>query len=182
MNKLCNAKTEIFSRVVGYFSPISHWNPGKRQEFKDRKNFDDPDEIFKRKRRKNLMNNFEHQEQVALFRWLGIMSGQHPELKMAFAIPNGGHRHIAVARKLKAEGVKPGVPDVFLAHPAKGKNGMFIEMKSAKGKVSPEQAEWLSFLDGDGYQAELCFSWLEAARLICEYLDIDKKEAGLGNV
>jgi len=30
---------EIYSRVVGYMRPVSQWNPGKRQEFKDRKNF-----------------------------------------------------------------------------------------------------------------------------------------------
>ena len=30
-------KTEIYSRVVGYLRPVSQWNPGKQQEFKDRK-------------------------------------------------------------------------------------------------------------------------------------------------
>ena len=32
-------KCEIYSRVVGYMRPIQQWNPGKQQEFKDRKNF-----------------------------------------------------------------------------------------------------------------------------------------------
>jgi anaerobic ribonucleoside-triphosphate reductase len=27
---------EVFSRVVGYFRPVQHWNEGKREEFKDR--------------------------------------------------------------------------------------------------------------------------------------------------
>ena len=30
-------KTEIYSRVVGYLRPVSQWNNGKQQEFKDRK-------------------------------------------------------------------------------------------------------------------------------------------------
>ncbi len=30
---------EIWSRVMGYHRPISSYNPGKRQEFKDRKRF-----------------------------------------------------------------------------------------------------------------------------------------------
>lgn len=35
----------IFSRVVGYFSvvsigDVSHWNPGKTEEFKERKTYD----------------------------------------------------------------------------------------------------------------------------------------------
>lgn len=32
-------KCEVYSRVVGYLRPISDWNEGKREEFKDRKNF-----------------------------------------------------------------------------------------------------------------------------------------------
>lgn len=35
----CGAKCEIWSRVVGYFRPISDWNRGKRQEFVERKMF-----------------------------------------------------------------------------------------------------------------------------------------------
>ena len=32
-------KCEIYSRVVGYMRPVSQWNPGKVQEYKDRRNF-----------------------------------------------------------------------------------------------------------------------------------------------
>ncbi|MCS7366472.1 MAG: anaerobic ribonucleoside-triphosphate reductase [archaeon YNP-WB-062] len=28
---------EVYSRVVGYFRPVSQWNKGKQQEFKERK-------------------------------------------------------------------------------------------------------------------------------------------------
>jgi len=30
---------EVYSRVVGYLRPISQWNKGKREEFKQRKEF-----------------------------------------------------------------------------------------------------------------------------------------------
>ena len=33
-------KTEIFSRVTGFFRPTREWNPGKVEEFKDRKGYD----------------------------------------------------------------------------------------------------------------------------------------------
>ena len=33
----CGLKTEVFSRVCGYFRPIANWNRGKRAEFKDGK-------------------------------------------------------------------------------------------------------------------------------------------------
>ena len=32
-------ETEVYSRVVGYLRPVSQWNEGKQQEFKDRKDF-----------------------------------------------------------------------------------------------------------------------------------------------
>ena len=32
----CGQSCEIYSRVVGYYSPIQAWNPGKREEFKRR--------------------------------------------------------------------------------------------------------------------------------------------------
>ena len=35
----CGAKTEIYSRVCGYFRPVSNWNKGKKEEFKERKTF-----------------------------------------------------------------------------------------------------------------------------------------------
>ena len=35
----CGKTTEVYSRVVGYYSPVSNWNAGKAQEFKDRKEY-----------------------------------------------------------------------------------------------------------------------------------------------
>ena len=36
---ICNAETEIYSRVVGYLRPVKQWNKGKRAEFVKRKTF-----------------------------------------------------------------------------------------------------------------------------------------------
>ena len=35
----CGQPTECYSRVTGYFRPVSAWNKGKKEEFKDRKTF-----------------------------------------------------------------------------------------------------------------------------------------------
>jgi ribonucleoside-triphosphate reductase len=35
----CGTKTEVYSRVCGYFRPVSNWNKGKKEEFKDRKTY-----------------------------------------------------------------------------------------------------------------------------------------------
>ncbi len=37
---VCGERTEVYSRVVGYFRPVHNWNPGKQQEFKERKLYD----------------------------------------------------------------------------------------------------------------------------------------------
>ena len=37
MKKTCNQPCEVYSRCCGYFRPITNWNQGKREEFKDRK-------------------------------------------------------------------------------------------------------------------------------------------------
>jgi len=34
---VCGQKTEVYSRITGYYRPVQNWNDGKAQEFKDRK-------------------------------------------------------------------------------------------------------------------------------------------------
>ena len=36
----CGEHCEVWSRVTGYFRPVSSWNRGKKQEFQDRKMFE----------------------------------------------------------------------------------------------------------------------------------------------
>ena len=37
---ICGKKTEIYSRITGYYRPVQNWNDGKVQEFRDRKTYD----------------------------------------------------------------------------------------------------------------------------------------------
>lgn len=118
------------------------------------------------------MKQTEHEEQKKLFTWAKMQSAKHPQLSMMFSIPNGGHRNIVTATKLKAEGVKSGVPDIFLAVPIGGDCGLWIEMKSAKGKLSENQKEWINALSSSGYQCAVCYSFAEAQAIIIKYLGI----------
>jgi hypothetical protein len=114
----------------------------------------------------------EHQEQVSLLRWVTLLQTRHPELALLHAIPNGGHRHKAVAARMKAEGVKRGVPDLCLPVPRGEHHGLYLEMKTRQGRLSPEQREWGNALQAQGYRFEVCRSWHEAARSLADYLDI----------
>ncbi|MBE6762732.1 MAG: ribonucleoside triphosphate reductase [Ruminococcaceae bacterium] len=36
----CGEKTEVYSRITGYYRPVQNWNDGKAQEYKDRRVYD----------------------------------------------------------------------------------------------------------------------------------------------
>ena len=106
----------------------------------------------------------EHQEQCALFEWAAWQEGIWPELRLLHAIPNGGKRDIRTAAMLKAEGVKPGVPDIFLPVSRGGKHGLYIELKRRKGGViSKAQEAWIRALTNQGYMCAVCHG-AEAAK------------------
>lgn len=113
----------------------------------------------------------EHEEQVALMRLVELHKGRWPELGMLFAVPNGGNRDIITAKKLKAEGVKAGVPDLCLPVPRGEYHGLFVELKrQKKSQISPEQVAWLKALQGQGYRAEMCLGAAAAWEVIQEYM------------
>lgn len=114
----------------------------------------------------------EHAEQCDLMRWAESMTTKHSQLRLLHAIPNGGARSIATAGKLKAEGVKPGVPDLFLPVARGSSHGLYIEMKRSKGsKTSGIQKWWHMALMISGYRIEVCKSSQEAQQAILEYLN-----------
>ena len=107
----------------------------------------------------------EAQEQCLLFEWAALK-----KIDTMFAIPNGGSRHILEAVNLKKQGVKKGIPDIFLATPTINYHGLFIEMKRTKGGVvSPEQKEWIAKLEKNGYCCIVCKGFEEAKDGILHY-------------
>jgi ribonucleoside-triphosphate reductase len=39
MSTKCTGKTEVYSRVCGFFRPVQQWNKGKKEEFKERREY-----------------------------------------------------------------------------------------------------------------------------------------------
>lgn len=114
----------------------------------------------------------EGEEQATLFSWASMMSHKRPELQLLFHIPNGGRRSKSEAARFKAEGVKPGVPDLFLPVARGPYHGLFIELKRQKGgTISPAQHRWGRSLTAQGFLATVCYGWKDAAALIEDYLD-----------
>jgi hypothetical protein len=119
-----------------------------------------------------MIKTSEHEHQVCLLTWANLQAKAMPDLALLFAIPNGGKRHIGVARKLKAEGAKAGIPDLFLPAARNGYNGLFIELKTEKGTVSPNQKHWIAALREQGYQVEVCYGWDAARLVLLEYMSL----------
>lgn len=115
----------------------------------------------------------ENMEQTWLFQWTSMQEKKYPELMLMHHIPNGGLRQKGVAKKLKAEGVKPGVPDICLPVPKQGYHGLYIELKRIGGKTSQEQYKWISMLETQGYKAIVKEGWVEAAKELIDYLGMD---------
>lgn len=113
----------------------------------------------------------EHAEQCALFEWWNYQAPKEIR-NLLFAIPNGGARDKVTGARLKAEGVRRGIPDMFLAMPKNGKAGLWIELKRSQGGiVSSEQAAMVSALLMQGYEAVICKGWLQAKDFIQRYLN-----------
>jgi len=127
----------------------------------------------------------EHEEQAAVVQWARFRAGAWPELAWLFAIPNGAYlgrttevrqgRVVQVCRqaaKLKAEGLLPGVADLFLPA-ARGRfHGLFIEMKHGDNTLTDEQQAFLEAMLGQGYLAMACWGAGQAIEEIERYLQL----------
>lgn len=110
-------------------------------------------------------------EQQRFFQWARMQSGAMPELELLYHVPNEGKRSRATGARMKAEGLKSGVPDVCLPVARGGKHGLYIELKREKGgRLTPAQREWIKSLKEQGYAAEVCHGWEAAAKVTKEYL------------
>lgn len=116
--------------------------------------------------------DLEHPEQVKIIKWWKIACASFglPEFAL-FAIPNAGQGRSEISgSRLKEEGVRAGVSDLFLAAPVGRWHGLFYEVKSSIGKLSVPQSTFLYAMEMEGYRAECGYSGEEAIEFIKSYL------------
>lgn len=95
------------------------------------------------------------------------------------AIHNQGSGDAVRGARAKAEGVKAGVPDVFLPHAVGTWHGLYIELKkpnlkpkrNGKGAASAKQLEFGEYAQRAGYGFVVCYGWREAAEVIASYIN-----------
>ena len=119
----------------------------------------------------------EHKIQVGIIRAVECIN----ICKWLHAIPNGGNRSAATGARLKAEGVKRGIADLFLPvpRPKQGNHmewysGLYLEVKSKKGKQTTEQKEFEKECNLQGYKYEIVRSSQHGVDAIIRYLNWEK--------
>lgn len=132
------------------------------------------------------MNRHEEREQIAVFEWAIAQEKAMPELSLLHHIPNGGKRGKVEAARLKAAGVKAGMPDICLPVPRNGYGALYIELKKPesksmgirKGTVSQKQREVISALQRSGNAVAVCYGAEEAIKTIKGYLNDEISNCG----
>lgn len=105
----------------------------------------------------------EHAEQIGLINWFRT---RFPSV-LIFAIPNGDHRAITTAKRLKAEGVVAGVPDLFIPQ-----WGLWIEMKRREGgRLSEDQRRIIDHLKAIGHGVIVGKGAEDASRQVLAWIE-----------
>ena len=94
---------------------------------------------------------------------------RYPHLNMLHCSLNGVKLSGTQAKIAKGQGMLSGVPDLFLPVPKNGYHGLFIEMKSEKGRVTENQHWFLTNAESVGYKTAVCYSAKEAISAIEAY-------------
>ena len=118
-----------------------------------------------------------HEFQVELINHLKLHEGRFPDLKLIHANPMGEERTKSGGARLKAEGAKAGIPDLFLPVARYSKqrkeffHGLYIEIKAyPRDELSPEQLWWKERLEGQGFDYYVARDMMETLNYIKAYL------------
>ena len=112
-----------------------------------------------------------HQAQVVEWSRWAYKTGKYPMLNMLHCSLNGVKLSGTQAKIAKGQGMLSGVPDLFLPVPKNGYHGLFIEMKSEKGRVTENQHWFLTNAESLSYKTVICYSAKEAISAIQAYYD-----------
>lgn len=109
--------------------------------------------------------------------WKGRACGNgDTRLAWLHSIPNGGSRggnkgqRQREGARMKAEGVKRGVADIFLPLPCGTYHGLYLELKTFKGRLSQEQREFGEYVAEVGYLWVCATGYWQAIQSIGWYL------------
>ena len=95
--------------------------------------------------------------------------------KVRFCASGGGMRtYVSVAKRMKEAGYVKGFPDLQITEARGSFFGLFLELKTEKGRPTKEQKEWIEDLHDRGYEAIICKGIDETIKAIDDYLSMKK--------
>lgn len=97
--------------------------------------------------------------------------GKYKLIDFLIKIHNEGRKSLFEAIRDKSLGIKAGVSDLFLAFPSRGYHGMWVEVKSDKGKLSKLQKNWFDKMQFMKYYTVIVRNLDDFIREIDFYLD-----------
>ncbi len=115
----------------------------------------------------------EHVEQSFLIQQLALKVGKYPELKLVYAVPNGGFRSKAEAGRFKAEGVRKSVPDLCLPSARGPFHSLYVEMKRVGEYGTPDQRAFARHLRAQGMAVFECQGHEEGFPIFERYLALE---------
>lgn len=103
----------------------------------------------------------EHRLQQAVCQWCDKVAAHGPlaGMRLAYAIVNAGARSAQAAQYLRAEGLRPGLPDMCLPLPRFGFGAAYLEHKVMPRRLDADQIAyaWALVRAGNAYRISYCF-------------------------
>lgn len=99
---ICGEKTEVYSRITGYYRPVQNWNDGKAEEFKNRKTYDVAHSVLKHEK---VVTEETKQPEVQVGKQLLLFTTKTcPNCKMAKALlEKAGIKYVLIDAEDQAE-------------------------------------------------------------------------------
>tara|TARA_R100000322_G_C5423314_1_gene186821 strand:- start:683 stop:1051 length:369 start_codon:yes stop_codon:yes gene_type:complete len=112
----------------------------------------------------------EHKLQASVIKYIKL---KYPKIRYCASL-GGIYTGPTQALKAKQTGYVRGFPDLQITEARGGYFGLFIELKTLKGRATAAQKEWIADLKERGYRAEICKGIDEIMKVIDNYLEMSE--------
>lgn len=130
-------------------------------------------ELAVKPKKERRQEEFEHQATVFSILDLEANRRRYPFLKFIYASSDGADKDKRARDRARVSGMRRGVPDICIPFRRRGYAGAYIENKSAGGRLSREQEEFIEHLRKEGFCVKICYSADEQLKFLEWYLGIE---------